>query len=346
MAFFNEDKINYIKLKYVLIPRASNILRELFRRKWLTTNNSAWAETDEQGQQFIEGSGKNIYITTSRRRKTLLRSGRVDLWDLRVTSIVLLKFDFGINANLTEQEKKAIELLADIHFDFRMSFNCLDPKEFNTIWENIAEILIKLGDSSDELKKLKLSKVRSMEMKIDPSTPSADSIRQIEMRNRGNKFFKEQKFMEAIAIYTQSIGIQRCKIELALLYSNRSIAYLSLKNEDIFYKQKLVMAKDDITKAIELCPTWYKAHYRIGCIYADQNNLEKAGKHFEIALILDPNNIEIINKLDLVKTKPIDSAITILSRKEFMEIEMINQKLGGSHLKASKGFCYLKGLGS
>uniref|UniRef100_T1J231 DZIP3-like HEPN domain-containing protein n=1 Tax=Strigamia maritima TaxID=126957 RepID=T1J231_STRMM len=163
MAPRNPDKINYIKLKYVLIPRANITLRKLFRKKWLTAHKSAWSETNVQGQQFIEGSGKDLFLTASRRRKKLLRSGRVDLWDFQLLSTILLKFEFGKVGNLTKQEKKAVENLAVIHFDFRMNSNEINCKEFDVAWNNIAEILVKLGDSSDALKALKLNKVRTIE---------------------------------------------------------------------------------------------------------------------------------------------------------------------------------------
>uniref|UniRef100_T1J229 MYND-type domain-containing protein n=1 Tax=Strigamia maritima TaxID=126957 RepID=T1J229_STRMM len=345
MASLNEDKINFIKLKYVLIPRASNILRQLFRKKWLTAHNSSWAETDEQGQQFIEGSGKKIFVTASYRRKRLLQSRRTDLWDLQLLSTILLKFDFG-NGVISKQEKTQIQLLAVIHTDFRRSSNWINREEFDVTWKNIATILVKLGDSQD--------KVRSMEMKSPPpSSPLGVDVRQIELlrydglRNRGNKLYKEQKFIDAVVMYTQCIRIERCKIELALLYSNRSAAYIGTEDEfDILlFVQKMEMAKNDIKNAIELCPTWYKAHYRMGCFYQKVKINNKAAKHFEIALILDPSKIQIRKKLDQVKAliKPEDLDIEY-TKEEFRKEEIVYQMMGRSHYKAWKGVCYLRGI--
>uniref|UniRef100_T1J234 Uncharacterized protein n=1 Tax=Strigamia maritima TaxID=126957 RepID=T1J234_STRMM len=341
MAYFNENKINYIKLKYVLIPRASNILRELFRKKWHTAGNSSWLETDEQGQQFVEGSGRNIFVTASRRRKILLRSGRIDLWDLQLLSTVLLTFDFGNNASLTKREKKAIKSLAVIYSDFRRSLNWINREEFDTAWENIAKILVKLGDFSDQLRILKLDKVGSMEMdKLSLISSSA-----VELRNLGNTFFKEHNFFDAIAIYSQIIPRQRCKIESAILYSNRSAAYLAIPNDILLYNQKQERAKHDIKNAIELCPTWYKAHYRMGCFYEQINNNKKAVSHYEIASILDPSKIEISNKLEKVKAfiKP-EINVEQIRTEDFMASDIENRIRGGSHWTAWKGYCYLKGL--
>uniref|UniRef100_T1J236 MYND-type domain-containing protein n=1 Tax=Strigamia maritima TaxID=126957 RepID=T1J236_STRMM len=351
MALLIQDKINYIKLKYVLIPRASNILRLLFRKKWLTAFNSTWSEKEEQGQQFVDGCGKNIFVTASRRRKKLLLSGRVDLWDLQLLSIVLLKLDFGsTSVKLTKKEKKAIESLADIHYDLRRSLNSIDRKEFGLTWGKIASILINLGESSDKLRILKMDKVRSMEMNNrQPASSLIEDVKdkndlmKFEIRNLGNQFYKEEKFIEAIAVYTQSIRIQRCKIELAMLYSNRSAAYFGFKQDDILFVDQRIteVAKDDIKNAIELCPTWYKAHYRIGCFYEKLNKNKKAAKHFEIALILDPNQIEVSNKLDQVKAliKPDDPDFCKYSNKEFVG----NRTMDGK-CTAWKGYCYFKGI--
>uniref|UniRef100_T1J235 MYND-type domain-containing protein n=1 Tax=Strigamia maritima TaxID=126957 RepID=T1J235_STRMM len=178
------------------------------------------------------------------------------------------------------------------------------------------------------------------------SSSGVDTINQLEMMNLGNKFYKEQKCIDAVAVYTQSITIHRCKIEWALLYTNRSAAYLGLENDILFFKRKMEMAKDDIKNAIELCPTWFQAHYRMGCFYEKLNNNEKAAKHFEIASILDPNNIELNNKLIHVMAliKPDNDFDVKYTKDEFLKIEAANRILGGSHWTAWKGYCYLKGI--
>uniref|UniRef100_T1J233 Uncharacterized protein n=1 Tax=Strigamia maritima TaxID=126957 RepID=T1J233_STRMM len=320
----------------------TSIVDNRWNPKWLAAGNSSWSETDEQGQRFIEGSGKNIFVTASRRRKILLRSGIVDLWDLQLLSTVLLKFNFGNGANLTKQEKKAIASLAVIHSDFRKSSTGINREEFDVAWEKISQILVKLGDSSDELKLLKLDKLKSMEMDKHSVSSAGDTRSEsltLQLRKLGNKFFQEHNFIEAISAYTQDIPIQRCKIQSALLYSNRSAAYRALPNDILFYKQKMEKAKDDIKNAMELCPTWYKAHYRMGCFYEEINNNKKAAKHLEFALILDPSKIEISNKLDKVKSfiKSPDSDVNVkLSMEDFIS--------GGSHWTVWKGYCYLYGI--
>ena len=66
-----------------------------------------------------------------------------------------------------------------------------------------------------------------------------------EWKNRGNAALKEEKYNEAVECYTKAI---ECDPTNHILYSNRSAAYIKLKDGEAALK--------DAEKAIELAPTW------------------------------------------------------------------------------------------
>uniref|UniRef100_T1JKA2 Tetratricopeptide repeat protein n=1 Tax=Strigamia maritima TaxID=126957 RepID=T1JKA2_STRMM len=74
--------------------------------------------------------------------------------------------------------------------------------------------------------------------------------------------------------------------------------------------------------------------YMMGCFYQIVSNHKKAAKHFEIALILNPNNIEISNKLDQV----IAPKLTKEMKELFGKTEIAGYRGGsGSHWTAWEG---------
>ena len=94
--------------------------------------------------------------------------------------------------------------------------------------------------------------------------------------------------------------------EMAVLYSNRSIAYLNLNESESNVKpdnELRYRALLDAKQCVELNPFWFKSYYRIGCAYHSLNKFSKAINHFERALALDPCNPQIIKARDSSRYK-------------------------------------------
>jgi len=79
--------------------------------------------------------------------------------------------------------------------------------------------------------------------------------RQISKKNAGNRSFAQGKYDEAVHYYSEAIEIFP---DNHVLYSNRSAAYMQLKNWD--------KALEDAEKCIQLDSDFPKGHFRKGQI--------------------------------------------------------------------------------
>lgn len=119
---------------------------------------------------------------------------------------------------------------------------------------------------------LKLQKEKADREYINPEIAEAH-------RNKGNDFFKEGKYPDAIKEYNE--GLRRAPNTVAIL-SNRAAAYIKLMEFNTALK--------DADKCIELDPKFVKAYARKGNCHHMMKEYHKAMKAYEDGLKLDATN--------------------------------------------------------
>ena len=112
-------------------------------------------------------------------------------------------------------------------------------------------------------------------------TPQFDAA---ELKQRGNAAFSAKAYDEAIEWYSAAIELDGgVKGEAAAaLYSNRSACYLALQACDL--------ALADAQTAVDLRPTWAKAHSRVGAALYGLKELPGALAAYQKALALEPTS--------------------------------------------------------
>lgn len=122
-----------------------------------------------------------------------------------------------------------------------------------------------------------------------------------ELKNQGNLLFSSGNFEEAVDVFTLAISSDQSN---AVLYSNRSAAYASLKqwNE----------AVEDAKKTTELRPDWGKGWSRLGTALQGRGNMKEAHEAFAKGLEVDPTNAQIQKGLETTK-----AAMNAPSPREF-----------------------------
>ncbi|KAK4338293.1 hypothetical protein RND71_042780 [Anisodus tanguticus] len=105
-----------------------------------------------------------------------------------------------------------------------------------------------------------------------------------EEREKGNQFFKEMKYPDAVKHYTESIK-RNPKDPRA--YSNRAACYTKLT--------ALPEGLKDAEKCIELDPTFVKGYTRKGAVQFFMKEYEKALKTYQDGLKLDAHNQELLD---------------------------------------------------
>lgn len=114
-----------------------------------------------------------------------------------------------------------------------------------------------------------------------------------DLKTKGNNFYKNGEYEEAILTYTEAIEMDPLN---HVLYSNRAAAYakLDMKENGI----------EDCQKAIELNKDYVKAYIRLGDFYCNDDK-EKAEEAYKKGLEVDPTNVTLSQKLSMLKSKTV-----------------------------------------
>jgi len=115
-----------------------------------------------------------------------------------------------------------------------------------------------LGSWLDELKTKPKTTIKKKKTAPKPvnnlSTTKHNDSTAEEERNQGNEYFSKGKYEEAVLCYTQCLSKPDVGESKALVYSNRAMAHLKLKN----WKQ----CEEDSTAALEIDPHHFKSYQR------------------------------------------------------------------------------------
>ncbi|KAM8884101.1 RNA polymerase II-associated protein 3 isoform 1-T2 [Synchiropus picturatus] len=118
----------------------------------------------------------------------------------------------------------------------------------------------------------------------------ADQDTALAEKEKGNRFFKEGKYDEAIECYTRGMDADPYS---PVLPTNRATAFYRLK--------KFAVAESDCNLAIALDSNYYKAFARRGAARLAQKSYDAALEDYETVLRLDPGNLEAQNEVKKIK---------------------------------------------
>ena len=135
----------------------------------------------------------------------------------------------------------------------------------------------------------------SVTSKIPPDGPSSeidcteiteDQEKQAEaLKTEANEYFKQEKFQQAVDLYTKAIEINPKK---AVYHANRSIANLRLEN--------FGYALSDASKSIECDKNYLKAYYRRAAAHMALGKYKIALKDYERVYKVKPNDADAKKK--------------------------------------------------
>jgi tetratricopeptide (TPR) repeat protein len=124
-----------------------------------------------------------------------------------------------------------------------------------------------------------------------------------EYKNKGNEYFKAQKYSEAIEWYTKAVNADPNN---ETLYSNRAASYSACN--------KNAEALADAEKCVALKPTWVKGHFRKGIALCKLGRYDEAVAAYAKSLEIEPTNKDIQAKYnearDLMKREAESKSVT------------------------------------
>jgi tetratricopeptide (TPR) repeat protein len=173
----------------------------------------------------------------------------------------------------------------------------ISDEDFDEMWKEVADILISFGLSKKELNEAKIMALQESEVpKRECDTNEENTQKARTVKDQGNEEYKRGKYSAAIDLYSNALHLPNIPIDdLAILYSNKSIAYLKANDFD--------NAKEDGKVAVRLRSLWWKGYYRLAKAYLSLKKYDKAVKKFELAHGLEISISEVKNGLDHCKAK-------------------------------------------
>lgn len=186
---------------------------------------------------------------------------------------------------------KAVERGRELHSDFKMIARALTrkgtayvkmakcSKDYEPAIEAFQKALTE-HRNPDTLKKLNEAEKakKDLEQQEDFDPKLAD-----EEREKGNEFFKQQQYPEAIKHYTEAL---RRNPKDARVYSNRAACYTKLG--------ALPEGLKDANKCIELDPSFTKGYSRKAAVQFFMKEYDKAMETYQEGLKHDENNQELL----------------------------------------------------
>ncbi|GMI71727.1 Hop3 [Hibiscus trionum] len=209
-----------------------------------------------------------------------------------ITNRAAVYLEMGKYEDCIKDCDKAVERGRELRADYKMIAKALTrkgtalvkmakcSKDFEPAIETFQKALTE-HRNPDTLKKLndavKARKELEQQEYFDPKI--AD-----EEREKGNEFFKQQKYPEAVKHYTESL---RRNPKDPKAYSNRAACYTKLG--------ALPEGLKDAEKCIELDPTFSKGYTRKGAVQFFMKEYDKALETYQEGLKHDPNNQELLD---------------------------------------------------
>eukprot|EP00043_Microstomoeca_roanoka_P011215 m.105726 g.105726 ORF g.105726 m.105726 type:complete len:1030 (+) comp15129_c0_seq1:201-3290(+) len=151
------------------------------------------------------------------------------------------------------------------------------------------------------------------------------------LKDKGNALFKEQKYKEALATYTQALKAakQSSKTASLVLPLLKNIAAANLK------LSKYQDAVDVSSQAIALAPSDTKALYRRSQAYEALNDLNNAFRDMATASRLEPSNKHMANEARRLMAS-VSKTINQQQTTEGISAEMLNRVFSPSSLETQQ----------
>ncbi|XP_055367090.1 RNA polymerase II-associated protein 3 isoform X2 [Betta splendens] len=124
----------------------------------------------------------------------------------------------------------------------------------------------------------------------DSEEAPVNQERALAEKEKGNKFFKDGKYDDAVECYTRGMGADPYS---PVLPTNRASAFFRLK--------KYAVAESDCNLAIVLDPNYFKAYARRGAARFALKKYESALEDYQMVLKLNPGNVDAENEVKKIQ---------------------------------------------
>lgn len=156
---YSEEYYNIIN--QLLINKVPEVLRIKFKDIWKQNFNKEWINSKENGKLLIQNLRKSAYKDILPVQKDTLKNGEINIWDLTTLCFIFRESNFNIEKIFLSN----LEKLRKIRNNFaHHATGRINESEYENYWKEIYNILIYLGETDDNLEKIKKIKTQIIEI--------------------------------------------------------------------------------------------------------------------------------------------------------------------------------------
>ncbi|CAL8112421.1 unnamed protein product [Orchesella dallaii] len=298
MGSYSQEEYFY-KLDNIILS-SCQVLRKLFQTRWKKETGKTWQQTEEQGQQFIDGLGNTIYKKAQKPQKDKILKGCLQDWDLTLLSMILQNFGNPEDYTL---ENEAVRSLTRLRNDLaHHSTKKLQKEEFHEKLKLFRASLNTLQVSDEVIDKI-VEKAG-----LTSSLAALDATKKL--FKKASKLVESEQFEKAIIYFDEATTLPSLlPVYLSVAFEKRSDCYLKLahqkkQNQNLSDADKCCeQALLDAKEALQLNDSSWKAHHLLAQCHRWQNNVDKAVKHYQTALAISPVQSQSLVKNELDSCK-------------------------------------------
>lgn len=149
------------------------------------------------------------------------------------------------------------------------------------------------AEDLDKQDRVDLFELYENSLSVLPEEKVAESEK---LKNEGNRLMKEEKYEEAIQMYTKAINIDPRN---PIFYCNRAAAFIRLNNFD--------RAIADSNLSLRYNPRYSKAFVRLGDAYFRLDKFKEAADAYQKALEIEPENEDYKTKSAMAMQRSLQS---------------------------------------
>ena len=276
--------IKFIQIQQ-LLKETNRLLILMFKQKYKTIHKTDWQDLAQFGEKFYSNHKNEGKLTKTQEK--IIKSGNCNEWDISLLTQVLNFKEF--------YDKKLDSMLQEVR-DIRNSqahnSNFEIPEtQFNIYFSILKEVIIYLEGDKNLIVNIK-------NLTLGGTNDSKHfSQKYSEIKEEGNKLFKQKNFIEAIKKYKEGLYIHGlAENDKSILYTNIATSYYEL-----YEKEKLEEYLEESLRnskmSISINPLSMKGYFRMGKIYEKKEKLDKSLLCFKKCYSLSPNNEEIKNSI-------------------------------------------------
>ena len=149
---------NYLRLS-LLLREGNQIIRQVFRSQYKEKMKMDWEDKSESAQEFISTIGKELYESSLKIQKKLLKTGNAEKWDIPLLASVIKTIDRNVDGTpnyCSTEMNRNIKNLVEVRNQYEhLPRQSLTKEKFTNLWILGRDSLVVLGGDEEDIDRIR-----------------------------------------------------------------------------------------------------------------------------------------------------------------------------------------------